>query len=794
MQSNHPESRPARAALRGEAAALGLLAALTLLFFWPMLAGRVPCLRDSFIDCYPWRVFGREAFRAGHVPLWNPYSCCGKPFVANTQSAFFYPLHLIFYLLPLPWALSVSTVVHVFLAGAFTYALVRHLGSGRAGGVLAAIAFMFSPMLVSRIEFMALFDCLTWTPLAVLALDRAMEHPSPRRCAHLALVLAVQFLSGYPNELVLCGIALGLWWALRLAWLRWSADAPGRWSLGWVGATLPVAVLLALGLSTLQLLPTLELVPQSSRMQMGDERMGSSFSPPGLLLLVFPYLWGKPGWVSVYWGPSVHEFWLGTVYVGLGPLVLALAGRGGRFARKAAAAIAVLAVLLAMGPHAPLYSVLERWLPLFTLFRWPAKFLSIAVLFLAVLAGLGLDRLRRGEDAGRAALLAAALAAVAVVFVALLPRFPSLLVSTSGGPESPLAAADGAELARHVAEVWPASRAGAAGLVACAALFAGAWRGRVRGRALAALIIAGTFVDLYGASQPLMLYQDRALFGPGNRLLGESAREPGLPRMHCSFHVAQQLLYGCAGAQPYVWAHDGLVGDSNLGDHVFRDWGGDALRLRDYDDFHRYLDRGPQLPEKDLERFRDLAAIRYVVDSTFDVDAVDGALRCGALQVTRRDSALPRALIVGACAVEPNADRHIGVLANPRFDPRRMVLLDEPPEAPVAFDATGTVEGLAYDWNETSLTADCSGDAMLLLNDVYYEGWSATVDDQPVPIHRANHVFRAIRVPHGRHRVRFVYAPLSFQLGVGLSLVNAVLCALLLGLSDVPDWFRSRVR
>ena len=57
----------------------------------------------------------------------------------------------------------------------------------------------------------------------------------------------------------------------------------------------------------------------------------------------------------------------------------------------------------------------------------------------------------------------------------------------------------------------------------------------------------------------------------------------------------------------------------------------------------------------------------------------------------------------------------------------------------------------------------------------YYPGWQAEVDGEPTPIYRADHTFRAIRVPQGTSTVRFRYRPFSFYLGAILSLSTLLL-------------------
>jgi uncharacterized membrane protein YfhO len=55
-----------------------------------------------------------------------------------------------------------------------------------------------------------------------------------------------------------------------------------------------------------------------------------------------------------------------------------------------------------------------------------------------------------------------------------------------------------------------------------------------------------------------------------------------------------------------------------------------------------------------------------------------------------------------------------------------------------------------------------------VLSEVYYPGWRAWVDDREVDVLRADYLFRAVELPAGAHRVRLLYDPASFKIGVGL--------------------------
>jgi uncharacterized membrane protein YfhO len=78
----------------------------------------------------------------------------------------------------------------------------------------------------------------------------------------------------------------------------------------------------------------------------------------------------------------------------------------------------------------------------------------------------------------------------------------------------------------------------------------------------------------------------------------------------------------------------------------------------------------------------------------------------------------------------------------------------------------------AYRPDAIHLTARTSAEAYLVLSEVYYPGWRAYVDGRAVPILRANYAFRAVYLEPGYHEVRLVFEPLSWKVGLGISVAT----------------------
>ncbi len=78
-------------------------------------------------------------------------------------------------------------------------------------------------------------------------------------------------------------------------------------------------------------------------------------------------------------------------------------------------------------------------------------------------------------------------------------------------------------------------------------------------------------------------------------------------------------------------------------------------------------------------------------------------------------------------------------------------------------------------WLSFSVAADLPG--WLVISDTWYPGWRLWVDGSPVPLYRANYLFRAVRLLEGRHEVVLAYQPASFYLGATVTFLGVIILA-----------------
>ena len=90
--------------------ALAVVAAFPGVFFW----GQTFYYSDFASYGFPLAHFFRESFWHGAVPLWNPLSNCGLPFLAQWNTQVLYPPALFYLLFPLAHAFGLFCMLHLF--------------------------------------------------------------------------------------------------------------------------------------------------------------------------------------------------------------------------------------------------------------------------------------------------------------------------------------------------------------------------------------------------------------------------------------------------------------------------------------------------------------------------------------------------------------------------------------------------------------------------------------------------------------------------------------------------------
>ncbi|MCC6847859.1 MAG: YfhO family protein [Deltaproteobacteria bacterium] len=736
--------------------AFGLIAAGAAAFWWfriirpawdhPFVPGFGNA--DFFMQIYPMSFRAAAWIRDGVFPLWNPYQFAGHPFLAATLYGVCYPPNLLYLFLPTAVAIEAVVVLHLALAGWFTYRYAAEIGLAPVACFGAAAVYMFCGFMASLINwFPPAVASSTWLPLALIGIERIVVSGRPSHAALLAAPIAFTLLGGWTQFWLYTTYVVVLYAGLRIGARAW-AGAP-RGELVRMVALLGLGLGLGLAAAAVQLLPAREL------QMLGPRRTGGltlqqltpflSLSPQGLFDETLAWSTTKP-----FIGP----FYLGPIVVTL--IATSLVATGPRVPRAVFWIVLVAGWLISLGPHTPFFEHVYLHLPGARLFREPRRIAFLVAFSAALLAAFGLDALSGDRPARRVPKLVSGWGLLAVGAILSWRR-------------SSLGTADlifvvGAGCATGAAVFVSDARRRRAFVILAA------------GFAVADLVHGSTNVFRHPFHGVEILHRQDRIFEyiRANQGLGRTyLHDPiGFDYSVTEKQGTLREIYSITDYEPLS-----LVRFEGLFDSVTR-----TPRVMPFTGF---VDVDPGSPRR---KVLDVLSLRYWVEHK--ASGGHGALGAPRSpwrlvpEAAGRDyllyehaAPLPRAYVATDVVYVADAAASLAAVLAPTFDPRSTVIVERAPEpvasVPAGAGATPVVPArvVRYEPREVEIEADVGAPGYLVLTDTHYPGWRAAVDGIPAPIYAANHVVRAVPVGAGRHVVTFRYEPTSVRLGMLISFV-----------------------
>jgi hypothetical protein len=656
----------------------------------------------------------RGIFEIGPIPLWNPSILSGTPFAADPLSVMWYLPNWIAVVFPSALAFNVLFWLHLTWAGWGTARLARAEGVGRTGALVAGLAFGGAPKLIGHIGL-----------------------------GHLGLVEAVCWT---PWLLVLVGGAADGLRDGEASWPRRSALA---------GAVMGVTFLA----DPRWLVPAGMVVVAYAIMRIAHSQQDAARSPHwgrlmggaaiysaealgiaaclGVPLLEFLRLSTRAVLtqtervaLSLPWDrvarlllPDFGAWPEWLAYPGVVVVVLAVLGV---LARRRAVlfwwGVAIFGVLLALGGALPIYPAAAALIPGLSLLRVPARFLFLTSLGLAVLAGFGLEAVLHARDealARRRLLWMGSAAGVLIVLV------DGAYVVTSGA-----------------SDVFVRAR-GLAGIALVALAFG--WMVAMLRGAVRAKVGAAGWVFLVCVDLGLMALATFRIVPVSEAIESELSQ------------TVARLAGGSRVVSPsYSLSQPGaMLAGLELADGIdpmqlasYRDFMGNALGFNARD----YSVTLPPYPEG---------------DPTQPWDVTPDAERLGLLNVAYVISAYP--LRSEELTLEGRqGDTYI--YSNPEVRPKAWMQSS-------ANDTTSWTPVDQIERSTDGLRIRAQGPGRLVVSEVAYPGWRATVDGRATPIEMAYDILQAVQLPEGLHDVVFDFRPTSVYAGAGISLLSVVALA-----------------
>lgn len=698
---------------------------------------------DVISQIFPWKTIAIDAWKAGQVPRWNPYSFSGNPLLAGVQAAVFNPINALYLVLPFADAWSVSILLQPLLSGIFMYLMLRTFGTTRTSGLIGAVSFSFAGFMTVWMAYGTIGYAILTLPLVLMGIQLFFRTGRVRFAALVTSGVAWSLFSGhFQTSLYLLIVSVGF--------LIWSFVNSRQWMRLWWSV---VALISGIAIALPQVLPAVHFYQQAVRSELYEK--GGVIFWNYLPTVMAPDFYGNPVTRNDWYG--YYAEW--SSYAGVIPLLLSIiAVIATRNDRRSAVWFFFIAAVLSLSIAYPT-PVGDALLYLKVPVLSTSTFSRVIVVFsfaVSALSAFGYDALVRLWQRGR---VAGGSVMAAVAIPALWLGFLWLAVLTGGTILHAGMTPDGVAIARRNL-LLPSAFLFAGGGLAIGGFFT-----RQTGRfIICAVLVLLTSGEMLRYSTKWMPFEPREYVYPDLPVLRFLRDQAGTDRVFGNIGneaISMTGLYGIEGYDPlYIRrygefmtaAHDGTI--SRPSRSVVN------------------LDKGGRY----TKRILNLLGVRYHFHSIGDGRNIwafpfwdypesyqDPVYRDEWYEVFENRRALPRFYLTKFYTVRSGDQEIIDRLFMGPEDDAMVVLEQEIPGMMPTDDivvppaAVDPVKPTSYMPNRITFAIESGTAALLYLSDAYYPGWSATVNGQAADILRANYAFRAVPVPTGRSDIELRY-------------------------------------
>lgn len=706
---------------------------------------------DNLSYDFPMQQYFNERLLKGELPLWNPYQSAGNPMIGTLEARLIYPPRLVLTtVLGLDHGQLAEIIFHFFLTVVGTFAMLRSFRLPRVGALIGAASVLFSTEFLVTFSAFNVIATLAWVPICIWSIRRFLYQTDLVRTAVLAFSFSMLVYGGYPQytfyAVHACGV-VSLFTAIHLR-RRIGRNLPS------FALLLCTAITLFALVSGTQLITAAELFSRGLRSEIGVslEQFNPFGSRPIVSLLPQMYEGGKI--IPAQAGKAAIVTYPAQSYLIILLILTSMLG-GYVFLRSyrpqilIMAAILVPSMLLASGGEFATY--MFKYYPLGSAFRVPQRSLFLLLFPCSFLIGLFLIILQRTIPKR---VLAFQIGFLILLGGLLIPgkalrtqAFINVSKHINQYAENVKKALPESSDDRYDTICWfglePCQKAGMI----------------VKRRSLSDYEPANTFRSyLYS----LLVSKELRNLPKGYLWLG------GTDFSTDTFADRPALKLLQAASVKWIMANSELWRKTNPEGR---------LRIRDvglvtpFASIPNDTARARLLEEFGEEKLKMLLDLLPKDTSLYTIFKLEGTIS--------------RAYLTNRIVLSASAHDSARIL-EPPFDPMQQTVLEIPEQLQLTVGKTvpgdhmKKAEFILDEPEHIKIRTEAAGETFLVLNDKHFPGWECRIDGQPTTIYPANIMFRAIRLPPGKHEVEFLYRPWNFYISFIVSLVGyAILIAFL---------------
>ena len=730
---------------------------------------------DGALMFIPFRAFYYNQIHEHRFPLWNPYIYGGAPFFANDQSG----VLSIYNLVSLPFSFArgflVMSILRIFVTGLGAYLLLDLFGLGMTACLLGSLAWMFSAYMIMYLHLLtttAAGSFIPWLFYFFERLVRAVErHPKSAflSMSGISAMVGLSFLAGHAETTAVAIAGLVLYAVVRLAISRGHSMKTLLYTLA--GITLGALI------AAVQLLPFIQILLNSEPLLYRTMTLNSAIIRPlyALAMMWFvPYINAGSAY-SYLWNHYLNNHTFVYAYIGMAPLLLSIYAmfHGKENVRYIIPFMATAFTAICITLHIPPFSWLLA-LPLFA--AGGSWYYVIADFSLSMLAGFGIQHMVQGgvREKLNKRWLAAVIAAL-LMFLTIL-----YLVTRFQTPWEALLIHGALILKSWLPAGIPP---------AVAAFFMTQFL-------IALFFIAGTLLLLIKAKASpataavcliLLTVTDLFLFGMNYN------PDPPAADLTATTPIIQRLKEISSPEYTCYAGDDIMVPDLNMNYGIRYFSGYDITVSLRYQKFLFALFPGstpllgnngsdprsrPATPPDHV--IASIAGIRYLLFTSSTLLSPSSYKLLGTYKdISLWENPDAKPLIYLADSITPvmSSDEAFRVLST--RDPNLMhtsIVTD--------IDETGTLDNAKIRLTRIKdapgdhvVKVDADSNGFLVINEPYYPGWHASIDNRDVRMHRVNYLFQGIKLPEGEYTVRITYAPRMVYIGLIVSVITIIFIA-----------------
>ncbi len=690
-------------------------------------------ITDPVRQQYPWRDLAISQGKTLQLPFWNPYSAAGTPLLGNFQSAVFYPLNFLFFLLPFSLAWSLLIVIQPLLGGLFLYFYLVHMRLNKWASVFGAMVFSFSGFNVAWLEWNTIGHVALWLPLILLSIDKIVSSTKYRKAIWLLILffsLSSSFFAGHLQTFFYLYVL-----SLTYFVCRWFQFGRPRNIL----FLFIVLNSLFIIITSVQWFPTLQFIGESARgIDQFDWQKEGWFLPwQHLVQFVVPDFFGNPTTLN-YWGVWNYAEFIG--YVGILPLVISFFALFFRRDKKTLffgsvfffSLVFSLPTIFAKIPyffHIPFVSTAQS-----------TRLLFLVDFSLAVLTAFGFDYFLLSRKKH----IVVPVGFFAFIYVLL---WGFVLLNGVG-----VIGSENLSVARRNL-VFPTLMF----IISAVVLFILIKLPKVHRHVtmMTIIIVAIVGFDLLRFALKFTPFTNKEYLFPQTKVTSFLQKQQGQFRI---MTTDSRILPPNFSLMYRLQSVDGY----------------DPLYLRRYGELIVASERGEAninlpfgfnriiTPHRYDSKIIDLLGVKYILSlSDLSSPKLTKVFQEGETRIYENKQVLPRVFFVEDREeiVGENKQSVLQILFNNAIDMRKIAVIEGFPKTKrqMRYEkfSIGKAEIVNYEENSITIKTENEGTGFLVLTDSFYPTWHAKVDGVETKIYRTDYNFRGIFVPKGKHTIEF---------------------------------------